>query len=77
MKIILAYSGGLDTSIILKWLIETYSAEVVALCVDVGQGEETRGLRQKALRTGASECYIVDAVDESFRVLVWLRSVTS
>ncbi len=64
MKIVLAYSGGLDTSIILKWLKETYDAEIIALCVDLGQEEETKGLKAKAKRTGASECYIVDAIDE-------------
>lgn len=64
MKIVLAYSGGLDTSIILKWLKETYNAEIIALCVDLGQEEETKGLKAKARRTGASECYIVDAIDE-------------
>ena len=64
MKIVLAYSGGLDTSVILKWLGETYQAEVIALCLDLGQDEETRGLKQKAMRTGASKCFLVDAVDE-------------
>src|SRR4051812_18715465 len=64
MKIVLAYSGGLDTSVNLKWLTEHYQAEVIALCVDVGQAEETSGINEKALRTGASEAYVVDAVDE-------------
>lgn len=64
MKIVLAYSGGLDTSIILRWLKETYQAEVIALCVDVGQAEETRGLKAKARKTGASKCHIIDVVDE-------------
>ena len=56
-KIVLAYSGGLDTSVILKWLIETYQAEVIAFAADLGQGEElsaSGGLREMALATGAS-----------------------
>ena len=54
MKIVVAYSGGLDTSVILNWLKDTYSAEVVAFCADVGQEEELDGLEEKALNTGAS-----------------------
>lgn len=64
MKIVLAYSGGLDTSVILKWLKNTYDAEIIAVCVDLGQAEETSGVREKALRTGASKCYLTDVVDE-------------
>ena len=60
MKIVLAYSGGLDTSVILKWLKETYRAEIVAFAADVGQGEELKGLRKKALATGASKLYVDD-----------------
>lgn len=60
MKIVLAYSGGLDTSVILKWLVETYQAEVIAFAADIGQEEELRGLREKALRSGASKVYIDD-----------------
>lgn len=60
MKIVVAYSGGLDTSVILKWLKDTYSAEVIAYCADVGQSEELDGLEEKALRTGASKCFIGD-----------------
>ncbi len=60
MKIVVAYSGGLDTSVILKWLKETYSAEVIAFCADIGQEEELDGLVEKALRTGASRCYVED-----------------
>lgn len=60
MKIVVAYSGGLDTSVILNWLKETYSAEIVAFCADVGQEEELDGLEEKALRTGASKCYVDD-----------------
>jgi argininosuccinate synthase len=64
-KVVLAYSGGLDTSAIIPWLIENYKCEVVAFAADVGQGdEELEGLREKALKTGASECYIVDLKEE-------------
>ncbi len=64
MKIVVAYSGGLDTSIILKWLKETYSAEIIAFCADIGQEEELDGLEAKALRTGASKAYIDDLTEE-------------
>ncbi len=60
MKVVVAYSGGLDTSIILKWVKETYNADVIAFCADVGQEEELDGLEEKALSTGASKCYIKD-----------------
>lgn len=60
MKIVLAYSGGLDTSVILKWLKENYQAEIIAFAADVGQGEELKGLKKKALATGASKIYVDD-----------------
>jgi argininosuccinate synthase len=60
MKVILAYSGGLDTSVILCWLRENYQAEVIAYCADLGQEEELKGLRPKAKRTGASKVFIED-----------------
>ena len=60
MKIVLAYSGGLDTSVLLKWLKETYQAEMIAFCADVGQEEELKGLDKKAKKTGASKIYIED-----------------
>jgi argininosuccinate synthase len=63
-KVVVAYSGGLDTSIILSWIKENYKAEVIACCVDVGQGKELAGLEAKAKKTGASKCYIVDAKKE-------------
>lgn len=63
-KIVLAYSGGLDTSVIIPWLKENYDAEVIAVCGDVGQGKETDGLEEKALRTGASKLYIEDLTEE-------------
>ncbi len=59
-KVVLAYSGGLDTSIIINWLIENYGYEVIAVCGDVGQGKETDGLEERAKRSGASKCYIED-----------------
>lgn len=59
-KIVLAYSGGLDTSVILKWLKETYDAEIIAFTADIGQKEELDGLEEKALATGASKVYIDD-----------------
>ncbi|WP_144211957.1 argininosuccinate synthase [Shewanella donghaensis] len=65
-KVVLAYSGGLDTSAIIPWLKETYdNCEIVAFCADVGQGaEELEGLHEKAIASGASECYIVDLKEE-------------
>lgn len=64
-KVVLAYSGGLDTSAIIPWLKENYDCEVVAFAADVGQGdEELEGLHEKAISSGASECYIVDLKEE-------------
>jgi len=63
-KVVVAYSGGLDTSVILSWLREKYGAEVIACAIDVGQGKELKPLRAKALRTGASKVYIIDAKKE-------------
>lgn len=60
MKIVVAYSGGLDTSVLLKWLKEKYNAEIIAYCADVGQADELDGLEAKALATGASKCVIGD-----------------
>ena len=60
MKIVLAYSGGLDTSIILRWLKDNYDAEIIAFCADIGQEEELDGLEAKALKTGAWKCVIED-----------------
>jgi argininosuccinate synthase len=59
-KVVLAYSGGLDTSVILRWLIERYGCEVVAFCADLGQGEELVPVRDKALRTGAADVHVID-----------------
>ncbi len=71
MKIVLAYSGGLDTSVLLTWLKEKYNAEIIAFCADVGQEEELRGLRQKAKRTGASKMYIDNLQEEFARDFIY------
>ncbi|MBR5970489.1 MAG: argininosuccinate synthase [Lachnospiraceae bacterium] len=63
-KIVLAYSGGLDTTAIIPWLHENYDCEVICCCVDVGQGEETDDLEERALSTGASKLYLLDVTDE-------------
>ncbi len=70
-KVILAYSGGLDTSAMLLWIKERYGAEVVCFCADVGQGEELSGLEEKALKTGASKLYVEDLREEFVRDYVW------
>jgi len=70
-KVVLAYSGGLDTSVILRWLIETYRCEVVAYCADLGQGEELIPVKEKALRTGATAVHIVDLREEFVRDFVF------
>jgi argininosuccinate synthase len=70
-KVVLAYSGGLDTSVILRWLIETYKCDVVAYCADLGQGEELIPVREKALRTGASSVHIKDLREEFVRDFVF------
>ncbi len=70
-KVVLAYSGGLDTSVILKWLIETYGCEVVCFAADIGQKEELSGLQEKALKTGASKIYIDDLREEFARDFVF------
>ncbi|MDD3023403.1 MAG: argininosuccinate synthase, partial [Syntrophomonadaceae bacterium] len=63
-KIVLAYSGGLDTSIIIPWLKENYGYEVIAFCADLGQGEELEPVREKAIQSGASKIYVEDLVEE-------------
>jgi argininosuccinate synthase len=70
-KIVLAYSGGLDTSVMLRWLKEQYQCEVVCYCADVGQGAEMDGLEEKAKATGASKLYIEDLREEFVRDYVW------
>jgi argininosuccinate synthase len=66
-KIVLAYSGGLDTSVAIEWLKETYGAEVIAFCADLGQGEDLRLVKRKALQTGASKVYVEDLREEFVR----------
>jgi argininosuccinate synthase len=70
-KIVLAYSGGLDTSVMLRWIKERYGCEVVCYCADVGQGEELEGLDAKARETGASKLYVEDLREEFVREYVW------
>ncbi|MFQ5693852.1 MAG: argininosuccinate synthase, partial [Nitrospinota bacterium] len=70
-KIVLAYSGGLDTSVIIQWLRETYGCPVVAFVADVGQGEDLEAIREKALRTGAAECHVEDLREEFVRDYVF------
>ena len=70
-KVVSAYSGGLDTSVILRWIKDEYGCEVVAYCADVGQGDETEGLEAKALATGASKLYIEDLREEFAREFVF------
>jgi len=71
-KIVLAYSGGLDTSAMLLWLKEKYGCEVVCYTADVGQGDELDGLEDKALRTGASKLYVEDLREEFVKDYVWI-----
>lgn len=63
-KVILAYSGGLDTTAIIPWLKENYDYEVICVCIDVGQESELEGLEERAISCGASKCYVLDVVDE-------------
>ncbi|MES1208337.1 MAG: argininosuccinate synthase [Pseudomonadota bacterium] len=71
MKIVLAYSGGLDTSVAIVWLKEKYDAEIVGFCSDVGQGEDLEAARKKALKTGAVSCHVLDQRDEFVRDFVF------
>jgi argininosuccinate synthase len=71
MKIVLAYSGGLDTSVLLSWIKEKYDAEMIAFCADIGQKEELKGLEKKALKTGASKVFIDDLQDEFARDFIF------
>ncbi len=71
MKIVLAYSGGLDTSVLLSWIKEKYNAEMIAFCADIGQEEELKGLDKKAKNTGASKIYIDDLQEEFARDFIF------
>ena len=71
-KVVLAYSGGLDTSVIIPWLKENYGGcEVIACCADIGQGDDMQAVHDKALRSGASKCYILDLAQEFLEEYVW------
>lgn len=70
-KVVLAYSGGLDTSVIIPWLKENYHCDVIAMAGDVGQGEELHGLHEKAIKTGASKLYVEDLRQEFVRDYIW------
>lgn len=71
-KVVLAYSGGLDTSVIIPWLKENYGGcEVIACCADIGQGDDMQAIHDKALRSGASKCYILDLTREFLEEYVW------
>ncbi len=71
MKIVVAYSGGLDTSVAIVWLKEKYNADIVGFCSDVGQGEDLEATRRKALKTGAVSCHVLDQRDEFVRDFVF------
>src|ERR1051325_9502608 len=71
MKIVLAYSGGLDTSVLLSWIKEKYNAEMIAFCANIGQEEELHGLDKKAKNTGASKIYIDDLQEEFARDFIF------
>ena len=70
-KVVLAYSGGLDTSVVISWLRETYGCDVIAFCADLGQEENISAVRKKAMKTGASNAYVVDLREEFVRDYVF------
>lgn len=71
-KVVLAYSGGLDTSVIIPWLKENYNnCEVIAVCADLGQGDDMKFIKNKAIKTGASKCYVLDLREEFIKDYVW------
>lgn len=70
-KVVLAYSGGLDTSIIIPWLRENYGCEVIAMVGDVGQGDDYKALRAKALKSGASQVFVEDLREEFITDYLW------
>lgn len=70
-KVVLAYSGGLDTSVIIPWLKENYNCEVIAMCADVGQGDELTPVYDKAIKSGASKVYIEDLTKEFVEEYIW------
>ncbi len=70
-KVVLAYSGGLDTTVIIPWLKENYDYEVIAVCIDVGQGDDWAVIKKRAYDTGADSCYVVDAREEYITDFIW------
>lgn len=70
-KVILAYSGGLDTTVIIPWLKENYDYDVIAVCIDVGQGDDWKTVKARALKTGAAACHVVDARKEYIEEYIW------
>ena len=70
-KVVLAYSGGLDTSVAVRWIIERYNCEVVCFCADVGQDEDLEAARQKALAVGAKKAVVRDLRNEFVKDYVW------
>lgn len=70
-KVILAYSGGLDTTVIIPWLKENYDYDVIAVCIDLGQGDDWQAIKSRALKTGAAACYVVDARTEYIEEYIW------
>jgi len=70
-KVVLAYSGGLDTTVIIPWLKENYDYDVIAVCIDLGQGDDWDAIKKRALKTGASACYVVDARKEYIEEYCW------
>ena len=70
-KVVLAYSGGLDTSVIIPWLTENYGYEVIAMCADVGQGDDLEFVKQKAIKTGASKVYVEDLREAFITEYIW------
>ena len=73
-KVVLAYSGGLDTTVIIPWLKENYDYDVIAVCVDVGQGDDWKTIKQRALDTGASACHVVMLAKSTLRSIFGLLS---
>lgn len=71
-KVVLAYSGGLDTTAVIPWLKETFNYDVICCCIDCGQGEELDGLEERAKMSGASKLYIENIVDESAKTTLCL-----
>ena len=68
-KVVLAYSGGLDTSVILQWLREEYQCQVIAFCADLGQGEDLKAVKKKAIEVGASKVYVEDLQKYSSKIM--------